>query len=258
MIYKLLKKIKYFKGKIELIELGRKYATDFYHIDTEIKTKLEQTKKPLRSEVINFLISFLNRETQYLEIGVRNPEDNFNKIAASLKISVDPGIEFKDNPVDYKMTSDDFFNKLGEGLILEKEMKFDIIFIDGLHLAEQVERDIINALKFIKEDGFIVLHDCNPPTQFHASEMYEYRLSPSKGYWNGTTWKAFYKYRTMPDLYSCCIDSDWGIGIISKTRNIGVNIFMENPFYEFEVLNSNRSEHLNLCYFEDFKSHLRS
>ena len=76
---------------------------------------------------------------------------------------------------------------------MDKNIKFNVIFIDGLHVAEQVERDIKNALKYIKDDGFIVLHDCNPPTEFHASETYDFHLSPSQGYWNGTTWKAFYK-----------------------------------------------------------------
>mgnify|MGYP003381534756 CR=1 FL=1 len=33
------------------------------------------------------------------------------------KYSVDPGVEFKENPVDFKMTSDDFFQKITNGTI---------------------------------------------------------------------------------------------------------------------------------------------
>jgi hypothetical protein len=192
----------------------------------------------------------------FLEIGVRNPSDNFNKIKCKVKYSVDPGVEFEHNPVDFKMTSDEFFEDLSNGDILNRDLKFDLIFIDGLHLAEQVDRDIVNFLKFIKDDGFIVLHDCNPPTEFHASENYEYRLSPAGGNWNGTTWKAFFKYRKVKNLFSCCIDTDWGVAIISKTQKIGESTELENDFYEYLVFNENRMTSLNLLTFEEFKKAL--
>ena len=73
-----------------------------------------------------------------------------------------------------------------EGKILIPDITFDVIFIDGLHLADQVEKDIDNALKFIKEDGFIILHDVNPPTEWHARESYLFFNSPAAGAWNGT------------------------------------------------------------------------
>lgn len=256
MFYRLLKKNRYFREKIRLVELGRKYITNIYHIEGKKRIFLEESKRPLRSDIINYLLTSLRRDTNYLEIGVRNPEDNFNKIKASFKASVDPGVEFEENPVDFKMTSDVFFQKLDAGEVLDQRFMFDVIFIDGLHLAEQAERDISNSLKYIKEDGFIILHDCSPPTEFHASENYEYRLSPSQGYWNGTTWKAFYKYRCISNIYSCCIDTDWGIGIISKTKKIGESTVMSNPYYEYKVLDANRVTHLNLISFEEFKSRL--
>ena len=59
---------------------------------------------------------------------------NFNKIKATKKYSVDPGIEFKENPVDFKMTSDVFL-KLSTNQVLSNDIEFDVIFIDGLHLA---------------------------------------------------------------------------------------------------------------------------
>ena len=137
--------------------------------------------------------------------------------------------------------------------MLSDNIKFDVIFIDGLHLAEQVERDISNSLKFLKDDGFIVMHDCNPPSEYHASENYSYRLSPAKDYWNGTTWKAFVKSRQSKDYYSCCIDTDWGVGIISKKINLGNSSSISNPFYEFNTLDLNRKESLNLMNFDSFK-----
>ena len=218
------------------------------------KSEFELNKNPKRSDVINFLLNSIKApEKKYLEIGVRNPDHNFNKINAKTKYSVDPGIEFKDNPVDFPFTSDVFFEKLNNNAILSTNIKFDVIFIDGLHLAEQVEKDIENSLKFLAEDGFIVLHDCNPPTELSAREDYYFRFHCVMGFWNGTTWKAFFKYRQKKELYSCCIDSDWGIGIISKSKNIGQPTDFQNTFYEFNVLDKNRKESLNLISFEELK-----
>jgi Methyltransferase domain len=118
---------------------------------------------------------------------VRNPESNFNGIKATKKYSVDPGVEFKENPVDFGITSDEFFKKLSTNEILSNEIRFHVIFIDGLHLAAQVDRDIQNALDYITKDGFIVLHDCNPPTEWHARESFDYNSSPAEKKWNGTT-----------------------------------------------------------------------
>ena len=113
---------------------------------------------------------------------------------------------------------------------MSKDLKFDVIFIDGLHLAEQVDKDIEHALMYVKEDGFIVLHDCNPPIFWHSREEYRYIFTPAEGNWNRTTWKAFLKWRTNRSLYSCCVDTDWGVGIISKKQTIGNSTQKKNPF----------------------------
>jgi hypothetical protein len=248
------KKYKEIKNRYNI---GCRFLNDTYNLESDIKSQEELNKKPLRSEIINFLLASIGNEgTTYLEIGVRNPEDNFNKIISKKKISVDPGIEFKANPVDFKMTSDDFFKEIKNGNILSEDIKFDVVFIDGLHLAEQVERDINNSLNYIKDDGFIVLHDCNPPTEFHSRESFSYYMSPAKYYWNGTTWKAFFKFRQNRELYSCCINSDWGIGVISKNSNLGKPTMVRNPYYEYHILNEQRSESLNLIDYEVFKSKL--
>ena len=198
-------------------------------------------------------MSQFNNATTYLEIGVRNPDHNFNKIDANKKYSVDPGVEFKSNPVDFQLTSDAFFEQLEAQKILTSDTLFDVIFIDGLHLAEQVDRDISNALKFIKSDGFVVLHDCNPPTEWHAREDYYFNMTPAKGHWNGTTWKAFVKWRSNPEIQSCCVDTDWGIGILSKSAAIGSSIPISNDFFEYNTFANDRKYYLNLVDFEELK-----
>jgi antitoxin component of RelBE/YafQ-DinJ toxin-antitoxin module len=234
---------------------GERLLTNSYQLNIQKLSEKEWLKRPLRSDVLNFLLNQVaNEEPVYLEIGVRNPDNNFNKIEALKKYSVDPGVEYEKNPVDFKMTSDEFFNALRTGTILDPNIKFDVIFIDGLHIAEQVERDISNALNYLADDGFIVLHDCNPPSEWHAREEYRYHLSPARIFWNGTTWKAFYRFRQRADLTSACIDTDWGVGILSRRRIFNYLPGSDNPFYEYQVLDKNRSVHLNLMSFDELKN----
>lgn len=249
-------KFKEFLLKIKPIKYylrGKKNFHDPLFLEVQEKNRVENSKHPSRNEIINYLLSLKKDNTFYLEIGVRNPAHNFDHIKATNKYSVDPGLEYEQNPVDFRMTSDAFYRKLSNSEILFSDIKFDVIFIDGLHLAEQVNRDIINSLKFINDDGFIVLHDCNPPSEWHAREHFRYWFTPAQGYWNGTTWKAFLKWRFSPLVKSCCIDSDWGIGIISKQHPIGEPIEPNNPFYEFNTFDRNRKESLNLISFETFQ-----
>jgi hypothetical protein len=251
---KILNKVRLFR----YFTTGKMLLNDECFIHGEKKSKLEMLKTPLRTEIINFILSQFNRETCYLEIGVRNPDNNFNHILANKKYSVDPGIEYMQNPVDFKLTSDDFFEELSQNRILFSGIKFDVIFIDGLHLAEQVDRDISNSLNFIKDDGFIILHDCNPPTEWHAREEFSFNFTPAGNSWNGTTWKAFMKWRFNSNVYSCCINSDWGVGILSKNIPIGQSINVKNEFYEFSELKANRLDYLNLIDFADFKTIIKT
>jgi hypothetical protein len=245
--------IKLFKKIKSYYITGRDILTDSrYVFGTQANTR-EMLKTPSRTEIINFLIkNKIPKETYYLEIGVRNPDENFNHIKATHKYGVDPGVEFKTNPVEFKLTSDVFFEKKKNGELLNN-IFFDVVFIDGLHLAEQVERDINNALEHIKEDGFIVVHDCNPPTEFHARYDYQYYYSPATDRWNGTVWKSFFKFRFKDSISCCCIDSDWGVGIIFKKKifdNLTENF---NPYFEYHIFNERRKESLNLMSFDDFK-----
>lgn len=250
----ILRLSKKYKRQKQLSNFGVNIVNDPVYKDAVQKSAIELEKRPYRFDIINFLFQKINKpHSIYLEIGVRNPEENFDKIDTVQKYSVDPGLENTENPVDFKLTSDDFFSALDSGKILSNDIKFDVIFIDGLHLADQVERDIDNALRYIDDNGFIVLHDCNPPTEFHARESYYYRNSPARGLWNGTTWKAFYKARLNKSLFSCCIDTDWGIGIISKSKNIGTSSQVNNPYFEYHVFEGNRKDSLNLISFDELQ-----
>ena len=137
--------------------------------------------KPVRTrtDLINFLIRSFQYQ-RYLEIGVRNPRHNFNRIDIKEKDGVDPAGKCR-----YTLTSDLFFET-----VAPKIPPYDIILIDGLHLAEQVLRDVTNSLAHLNPGGTIVLHDCNPPSAAHQVEQYD-----GKSDWNGTVWKAFVLFR---------------------------------------------------------------
>ena len=199
-----------------------------------------------RYELINSVLLKFGRHAKYLEIGVCDPTVCFNHIETYKKDGVDPGVEFPDNPVKYKLTSDEFFRKLEAGeLDKDPDFQWDVIFIDGLHLSYQVERDIHNALRHLNPKGFIFLHDCNPPDIHMARE--DYYLNGQQHPWNGTTWKAFFKFRaTNPYFDTCVVDTDWGVGVIrfgSNKSNVSIS---DNPFYEYNIMALDRKKHIGL------------
>lgn len=191
-----------------------------------------------RTELINSLIEKNNYKT-YLEIGVNTPAQpgyNWVGVKIPIKHGVDPNVK-----TTYQMESDYFFKN-------HIEQKYDIIFIDGLHIFEQVYRDIINSLGYLEEGGTIVVHDCNPVT-----EITQRRVRASDA-WHGDVWKAIVKLRTEnKELEICTVDTDEGCGIIRKGSQKLLTIPADTNQYEYEFLDENRKEALNLINVEEFK-----
>lgn len=236
--------------------LGKRIGNDVEYKKAKEETIKEISKNGKRTDIINYFLK-LTRSDNYLEIGINNPAKNFDKIQCINKTSVDPGYEYPANPADFKITSDEFFKLLNNKEISELEnVLFDVIFIDGLHVAPQVEKDIFNALEYLKDDGFLILHDCNPPTEYHQRENNRYLNSPARDIWNGTTWKAFYKFRHVDKYFSICFDCDWGVAVISKKEIYGFNHIphhLENSFFEFTLFDKNRKQHINLFDFFEWR-----
>jgi len=206
----------------------------------------------MRYNIINYLAQRFGYST-YIEIGLRNPADCFNHIIIQEKDSVDPGFESDVNQAKYKFTSDEFFSNLESGnLDRPSDFKWDVIFIDGLHTSTQVEKDIENALNHLSENGTIVLHDCNPPTEYHARCDYQDLSTAAGGYWNGTVWKAIYKLRcTNKEVDVCVLDCDWGCGVVRKgSQDI---CEFDNPYYDYGIFSENRKRHLNLIPLSDLE-----
>lgn len=203
----------------------------------------------MRWDIINHLIAkygFIN----YLEIGV-NDALCIRKIKAEHKDGVDPypGSEIGGGyfpEINYPISSDDFFE-----LIKGHDIKYDIIFIDGLHHADQVDKDVVNSLNHIVDGGFIILHDCNPPE-------YEMQLVPRRtGLWNGDVWKSVAKLRcTRPDLKVSVIDTDWGVGVVQKGSQRVYDQASLEDCLTYEYFDQNRDELMNIITVDDFlKAH---
>ena len=118
-------------------------------------------------ELINHFTAKFEK-CRYLEIGSLKQE-TFKNIKASLKHDVEP---FPQSTIPtFLMTSDKFFSNEnyvldGHYLILRK---YDVIFIDGLHLAEQVIKDVFNSSQLLSNNGFIIIHDCLPLKEAHQT-----------------------------------------------------------------------------------------
>jgi hypothetical protein len=189
-----------------------------------------------RVTIINDLIK-KHQYASYLEIGTQHKIVCFNQIQCEKKVSVDPGTL---DQYDFNMTSDEFF--------MINQSKFDIIFIDGLHTAEQSYKDIINSLNILNSNGTIIIHDTNPPTEFHALEKnYQKDKNIVAGdNWNGTVWKSIFKLRkTRDDLTIQTYDCDWGVTTIKKEHSSLLEL--ENEFFSFEIFNKHRKEILNIA-----------
>ena len=184
-----------------------------------------------RTDLLNFLAGKYNLQN-YLELGVQVPELNFDKIKCKYKSGVDPDHEAK---ATYQMTSDKFFKTW----IYDET--FDLIFIDGLHTAEQVQKDFENALKVISPNGFIVLHDCNP-------EKEEHTIVPrptERGHWNGDVYRFACRICSGNDF--CTVDIDNGCGVFTGDY---LYKFYRAPSWQY--FDTNRKELLNLISWDDF------
>jgi len=185
-----------------------------------------------RVELIKYMIENKNYK-KYLEIGCHNDEV-FNKISIE-KIGVDPV-----SGGNFRGTSDEFFKK--------NKSNFDCIFIDGLHEYKQVKRDILNSIKFLENDGIIILHDCLPPS------IDRQRVPRTRYTWNGDVWKAIVEVRTWSHVDTYTILSDQGLGIIQKKYNSDIlNLKITNfDKLSYKFFYENYPILMRTIYFEEF------
>lgn len=198
----------------------------------------------LARHLINYLLAKRSNK-KYLEIGLYRGM-TFNNVYADIKHSVDPDEEAN---ATFKMTSDEFFQNVAPTL----NLKYDVIFIDGLHYSDQVDKDISNSLNYLEDDGVVILHDCNP-----QSEMRQ-RVPPDFDIWqygwNGDVWKSIAKFRKNNShlkYNTFVVNSDEGLGVIqNNSKGIELTLDLpENMDYDYFV--SHREQLLNLKSVSEF------
>ena len=195
-----------------------------------------------RTDIINHLIQKY-KYNSYLEIGVQYPESNYDKIEIKNKTGVEP-YPVKDllNKSIIELTSDMFFKSL------EENVKYDIIFIDGLHTQEQCLADILNSLKHLSSNGTILVHDCLPTAEYQTS------IEDNGREWTGDVWKSIVDIKAKDGLDVSTIDTDWGIGCIRLNAN---NVGFENQIpLEWENYQLLKHELLNIKSIDQWKNSL--
>jgi hypothetical protein len=161
----------------------------------------------------------------YLEIGVQNPANNFDKINCEMKIGVDPEVTNVDKI--FCGESDTYFN-IYHNVKCDPKC-FDLIFIDGLHHADQVKRDFENSLNCLNDNGFIVIHDVLPQNEIGT------RVPRETLVW----WGDVYKFAMTMHNYGLefkTFNIDHGCMVVSKTPMIRP-VHPSNVKYDWETFN---------------------
>lgn len=183
----------------------------------------------MKSEIINRIIQEVEAKS-YLEIGYGNGA-NFDKIECSTKVSCDPEVK-KELANVFKKNSDDFFS------YNENSISLDVVFIDGLHHAEQVRKDIINAMKCNAKA--IILHDTIP----HSKEMQEVPRNSKQ--WTGDCWRAVIGFiQSYPDVNVVTYRADFGLSVLYPEGK-KVKKHFENKDLTYEEFKANEVQLLNI------------
>lgn len=156
----------------------------------------------LRFEILNEIAARIGAR-RYLEIGVQDGVA-FRAVAVRTKVGVDPEPR---SAATVHATSDEYFAALPAGA------RFDLVFVDGLHTADQVAIDIHNAMRHLSKRGAIVVHDCNPPNEHWATRT----GSPLAPGWCGDVYRGWVRSRIAhPNWFHAVVDTDLGCGVITR------------------------------------------
>lgn len=185
-----------------------------------------------RTAFVNKAI-FTKKNCKYLEIGC-DTNDNFNCIPLSSKnkIGLDPS-----RGGTHKITSDEFFKS--------NEDKFDVIFIDGLHVYEQCKKDCINSAKSLNDGGIILFHD------FLPSDKYVEDVKRPIDKWCGDVWKVGVELSNSKGVDFKIVNIDNGVGILKIHSDFEYNHMEELPNKTFDDFFNNYFPKLPLINSEE-------
>jgi hypothetical protein len=220
-----------------------------------------------RKQVIHALMRARNLKN-YLEIGVFNGHIFF-RVKSRFKVAVDPFFRFSTgrkiiktliNPYNFynqyfQKPADDFFAQDATRVIGNR--KIEISLIDGMHEYAYALRDAENTLKYLSNNGVIVMHDCNPLTKEANVSFAEWEARQFTGTWNGDVWKTIMHLRTRGDINVFVMDCDHGLGVITRSKPESVLPYTPQQIasFTYEDFNKNRREWINLKPAEYFNEY---
>ena len=196
-----------------------------------IKNFFEYENKPYnRLSLISLAISkvILKKgydDCSYLEIGCfDNKAFDTVPLPLSQKIGVDPL-----RGGTHRMTSDEFFSK--------NQKFFDVIFIDGLHSYEQCSKDCINSMKFLNNNGLIILHDMLPRSKTEETQKF-----------SGDAWKVGWDLVKSKNIEFIISNIDQGVGLVKikddsiyvkqdEIKNKNFNDYKDNYYKQLPIRN---------------------
>lgn len=169
------------------------------HADPAVERR--QGARPYRA-VLRDLHALIQPDL-YLEIGVRRGHSL--DLAAGCAIAIDP-----DPHEDFVVKRDDvrFFRcSSDDGFFFHSATAFrspvQLAFIDGMHWAEYVLRDIMNVERVMAPDGVIVVDDVLPNHPVQA------RRERQSQVWTGDVWRAVALLASVrPDLHLTWLNTE--------------------------------------------------
>lgn len=194
---------------------------------------------------------------KYLEIGLSHnpiaPYRILDKVKVKHSIDTD-----ETTGADFIMTSDNFFKSLKSGDFIskgiEKDYKWDLIFIDGNHYATQVYADLINAHDHLSDNGVIVMHDVLPHDYYRTLEVpipinYENKqmFIPVM---QCDAWKVIHFCLKNHSNMNVCTapENEGGLGIITKNR-LNDRLLLppeHNRFFQFTEMKNDIEINMNV------------
>ena len=155
------------------------------------------------TQLLNWLVDKYKLNS-YLEVGVQSVYQNFSKIKVPSihKVGVDPDPNVKYWCVK-NTTSDQYFADYSD--------TFDLIFLDGDHTKEQIERDFNNAMKCLNTGGVVVIHDSLPENERGTIVPRETRQ------WWGSVYKFVMKLDSIPNIKHYTVNMDNGCTVVYKS-----------------------------------------
>lgn len=107
--------------------------------------------------------------------------------------------------------------------LIRLNKKFDLICVDPYHEYKESINTFNLLILLLSENGILISHDCCPPNFTCSSPTYQ------PGDWCGVTYAAFIEIAyNHPEWYYTVINTDYGLGVISKKEIDFVKIITNN------------------------------